>query len=276
MGFFHVWYGDTRLLLQDISLLQYGEQQCDPGYGYGPCIRNFYFLHYVYSGKGWLLAEGKRYEIGPGQCFLIYPGQMAYYEADREEPWVYRWFEVSGALCGELLTESGFSRECPVITDATGTIGKAVTALMKVGGSSVSAAMGRLWDILHCMAGEEGRGGAKAAGTEYVRKCEAYIRRNLHGKIRVGELATHVGIDRSYLCRIFKEQKGISPQQYVLKLKMETAAGLLKRKEISVKEVALCVGYEDPLEFSKQFRRHFLVSPSRWREKAFYEQSVKM
>jgi len=105
--------------------------------------------------------------------------------------------------------------------------------------------------------------------------CENYIRMNVHKKIRVTELADYAGIDRSYLSRIFKEQKGQSPQQYLLKMKMETAAQHLKDKDISVKEVALCVGYDDPLEFSKQFRRHFLVSPSSWRKQHFYEQSIQ-
>ena len=47
MGLFNVWYAHADVMLQDICLLQYGEQECDSGYGYGPCIRNFYFIHYV-------------------------------------------------------------------------------------------------------------------------------------------------------------------------------------------------------------------------------------
>lgn len=274
MGLFHVWYAHADVMLQDIFLLQYGEQECDSGYGYGPCIRNFYFIHYVYSGKGHLIIEGKRYEIKAGQFFLICPGQIAYYEADAEEPWVYRWFEISGALCKHLMETAGFSRECPVLTDRTGKVGGAVLALIRSENAEFSVLMGRLWEILHAMTAGHGTVLGEGEREDYVRKCETYIRMNLHKKLRVTELAEYVGIDRSYLSRLFRAQKGHSPQQYILKLKMEAAAQHLKKRELSVKEVALCVGYEDPLAFSKQFHRQFQVSPTQWREKAFYEQSI--
>ena len=275
MGLFNVWYAQTEEMLQDIYLLQYGEQECDSGYGYGPCIRNFYFIHYVYSGKGHLIIEGKRYEIAAGQYFLICPGQMAYYEADREEPWGYRWFEISGALCKRLMKRAGFSETCPVVSDKDNRVGNAVLALTEAGGEPFPLLLGKLWEILHAMTGNRGLLPSEDRGEDYVRKCETFIRMNLHKKLRVAELAEYAGIDRSYLSRLFKEHKGISPQQYILKLKMEAAAQHLKKDGITIKETALCVGYEDPLEFSKQFHRQFHVSPTEWRKKAFYEQSIQ-
>lgn len=274
MGLFHVWYAHADVMLQDICLLQYGEQECDSGYGYGPCIRNFYFIHYVYSGKGHLIIEGKRYEIEAGQFFLICPGQIAYYEADAKEPWLYRWFEISGALCKRLMEAAGFSGECPVLADWTGKVGAAVLSLIRSEDAEFTVLLGRLWDILHVMTAGHGTVSGEGEREDYVSKCETYIRMNLHKKLRVTELAEYAGIDRSYLSRLFQVQKGHSPQQYILKLKMEAAAQHLKKKELSVKEVALCVGYEDPLEFSKQFHRQFQVSPTQWRGKAFYEQSI--
>lgn len=275
MGLFNVWYAHTDVMLQDICLLQYGEQECDSEYGYGPCIRNFYFIHYVYSGKGHLVIEGKRYDISAGQYFLICPGQIAYYEADREDPWVYRWFEISGALCKRLMENAGFTAECPVLSDKDCLVGGSVLDLIKTGDAEVTVLLGKLWRIMHAMTADCMPMSGEGRTEEYVPKCETYIRMNLHKKIRVTELAEYAGIDRSYLSRLFKEQKGRSPQQYILKLKMEAAAQHLKKKELSVKEVALCVGYEDPLEFSKQFHRQFQVSPTEWRKKAFYEQSIQ-
>lgn len=275
MGLFHVWYAHTDVMLRDICLLQYGEQECDSGYGYGPCIRNFYFIHYVYSGRGHLVIEGKRYEIAAGQYFLICPGQIAYYEADTEEPWVYRWFEISGELCKRLMKLAGFSETCPVLTDGEHRVGDAVLALIRSENAEFTVLLGRLWEALHAMTAGHADSAGEVEREDYVRKCEAYIRMNLHKKLRVTELAEYAGIDRSYLSWLFRTRKGQSPQQYILKLKMEAAAQHLKKKELSVKEVALCVGYDDPLEFSKQFHRQFQVSPTRWRKKAFYEQSIQ-
>lgn len=276
MGLFNVWYAHADVMLQDICLLQYGEQECDSGYGYGPCIRNFYFIHYVYSGKGHLIIEGKRFDIAAGEYFLICPGQMAYYEADKEDPWVYRWFEISGALCKKLMEQAGFSESCPVVCDRENQVGDRVHALIQSGGALFPALLGKLWEILHAMTENTHPTSGEDRAGDYVRKCETFIRMNLHKKLRVAELAEYAGIDRSYLSRLFKEHKGLSPQQYILKLKMEAAAQHLKKEGITIKETALCVGYEDPLEFSKQFHRQFHVSPTEWRKKAFYEQSIQL
>lgn len=275
MGLFNVWYAHTDVMLQDICLLQYGEQECDSGYGYGPCIRNFYFIHYVYSGKGYLIIEGKRYEIEAGQYFLISPGEIAYYEADKEFPWVYRWFEISGGLCKLLMETAGFSKDCPMLCDKENRVGNAILALIRSEKENFPLLLGRLWEVLHTMTADNGNFMEQVRQKDYVSMCETFIRMNLHMKLRVSELANYVGIDRSYLSRLFQKQKGLSPQQYILKLKMEAAVQHLKKKELSIKEVALCVGYEDQMEFSKQFHRQFQVSPSQWRKKAFYEQSIQ-
>lgn len=275
MGLFNVWYANSNVILQDVRLLQYGEQECDSKYGYGPCIRNFYFIHYVYKGKGHLNIEGKRYEINAGQYFLICPGQIAYYEADTEDPWVYRWFEISGALCKNMMETAGFSKDTPVLTDKNGRIGDAVLELIKLQNADFPALLGKLWEILHAMTEGRKNGTRDDIRENYVQKCDTYIRMNLHKKLRVTELAEYAGIDRSYLCRLFKEQNGYSPQQYILKLKMEAAAQHLEKKELTVKEVALCVGYDDPLEFSKQFHHQFQESPTQWRKKIFYDQSIQ-
>lgn len=275
MGLFNVWYANSNVILQDVRLLQYGEQECDSKYGYGPCIRNFYFIHYVYKGKGHLNIEGKRYKINAGQYFLICPGQIAYYEADTEDPWVYRWFEISGALCKNMMETAGFSKDTPVLTDKNGRIGDAVLELIKLQNADFPALLGKLWEILHAMTEGRKNGTRDDIRENYVQKCDTYIRMNLHKKLRVTELAEYAGIDRSYLCRLFKEQNGYSPQQYILKLKMEAAAQHLEKKELTVKEVALCVGYDDPLEFSKQFHHQFQESPTQWRKKIFYDQSIQ-
>ena len=51
-----------------------GCQQCPPGYGWGPGVRNHFLLHHVISGKGVYVSRDKRYELAGGDTFLVYPG----------------------------------------------------------------------------------------------------------------------------------------------------------------------------------------------------------
>ena len=59
---------------------------------------------------------------------------------------------------------------------------------------------------------------------------------------------------------------GISPQEYLLSLKMEKACNLLTNLQLSIGDVARQVGYEDQLTFSKIFKKSKGVSPKLYRE----------
>jgi AraC-like DNA-binding protein len=107
-----------------------------------------------------------------------------------------------------------------------------------------------------------------------VANAKNYIRSNLHEKITVTEIANFLNIDRSHLTRIFKYICGISTQQYIISLKMDTASQSLKKSIMTMKEIANSVGYDNQLEFSKMFKKHFNMSPTRWREKDGFQQSI--
>ena len=66
----------------DFRLFQYGWEQCESLYSFGPFVRNHYLFHYVISGKGMLLSTDggitHQYRLGPGQGFLICPGPVSY------------------------------------------------------------------------------------------------------------------------------------------------------------------------------------------------------
>ena len=65
---------------------------------------------------------------------------------------------------------------------------------------------------------------------------------------------------------IFKKKIGISPQQYLLNRRMNIAASLIKNHNISVSATAYSVGYTDIYTFSKAFKKHFGVAPTKYRE----------
>lgn len=274
---FNLYRPHTLLTPRDIYLLQYGEQLCPPSYSFGPAIRNHFILHYVYSGSGKLMINQKTYKISKGQLFIIYPEQSAYYKSDDEDPWFYRWIEFDGDFAEKFMKAAGFSKNTAVASDnKEGTIGKSIKAMTLVRETSFERIMSLLWNVISEM--------TKGALTEdsqthteiYIKDAESFIKNNLHRKITIQEVSDYLKISRNHLSRIYKNEKGISIQQYMISLKLNTAAQYLKNKNLSIKEIALSVGYSDPLEFSKAFKRKFNQSPSEWRKKMFWEQSVKV
>lgn len=93
-------------------------------------------------------------------------------------------------------------------------------------------------------------------------------------KISVSDVAKYIGIDRSYLTRLFNEYKKTSPQNYIISLKMNTAALYLKNTNVSVTETAQSVGYYDTHIFNRTFKKQFGIPPTTWRQKQIWEQSI--
>lgn len=78
----------------DLGLYQFGREQCDPSHSFGPAARNHYLFHYCLSGTGTLYADNSKgetitYQVRSGQGFMLFPGQITTYIADRNLPWEY-------------------------------------------------------------------------------------------------------------------------------------------------------------------------------------------
>jgi len=82
--------------------------------------------------------------------------------------------------------------------------------------------------------------------------------------LKIQDLSNLCKISGTYFRKIFQSQFGISPQKYIIHQRLEQAKAIIDHGEFhSLSEVALSVGYEDPLYFSKAFKEKYGVSPSR-------------
>ena len=76
-------------------------------------------------------------------------------------------------------------------------------------------------------------------------------------------------ISASSLQRAFNAHFGISPKQYLLKLRMNRALELLAEKELSVKEIAFACGFKDEKYFSRAFKNKYGYPPSHMQNSMF-------
>jgi AraC-like DNA-binding protein len=82
--------------------------------------------------------------------------------------------------------------------------------------------------------------------------------------LQLEEVGRQVAASRRQLQRVFLEVGGTTFREYVTQVRMARAADLLAQ-DMTVREVALRVGYRQPAQFAKAFRRHHGVSPSEYR-----------
>lgn len=271
---FKMYLSDTRLVPTDIFPMQYGEEACCSSHTFGPCIRNNYIIHYVYSGAGRLRTDGISRVIKSSQAFLICPGQLAYYGADSDDPWHYRWIEFNGSLSQPLLNAAGLSSTAPVYNDPDGALGNILKDIVDSGEMSFEELMSKFWMFIFRLT--HGRGAERMDhGEEYVRKAESYIKTNLHRAVTVADTAAYAGIDRCYLSRLFKEHKNTTPRDFIISLKMNKAARYLQNPSVTISEAAQAVGFSDTHSFTRSFKNHFSMTPSEWRKKFGWEQSIR-
>lgn len=290
--FFQDYYPYTNLIPTDLYPVQYGVEQCTPGHTFGPCIRNNYLIHYVYAGTGSLRIQNKEYTLRPGQLFLIPPACSAVYMADKKNPWLYRWIEFNGSLCPQILERAGLSADSPILPELTypcdipncdntsftqdvGPIGQCLQNMVSSGEMSFETLMVLLWQFIAALTSHNPITRIETSAEGYIKQAETFIKSNLHKNVSVTSVSEYIGIDRSYLCRLFHEYKKVSPKHYIDTLKMNRATQYLKLSYISVTEVALSLGYCDCHAFHKAFKKHYGCSPSAWRNKSGFEQTIQ-
>ncbi|MBR5535295.1 MAG: helix-turn-helix domain-containing protein [Clostridia bacterium] len=255
---------NQRREFSDFNIIQYGHEDCAPGYSIGNFVRSNYLIHYIHKGSGTYSVRGKEYTLRAHDAFLIYPDEITYYVASEEDPWEYSWVEFNGTGISKYFSASLFTREEPVAYSVPGAE-EAILALSKTKAVNPYEITGLLYRFLGAFVTMAPKKVSMA--DEYVNAAISYIHTFYYeASINVDRISNYVGIDRSYLYRLFKEKMGVSPKKYIIEYKLKTAAKLLRETNLSVGQVSLSTGFEDQLYFSTAFRAYFGVAPTKYRK----------
>jgi two-component system response regulator YesN len=85
--------------------------------------------------------------------------------------------------------------------------------------------------------------------------------------LTVEELASSVYLSPNYIRTLFKEKTGQTILEYMTKVRIERASGLLQNKSLKIHEIARAVGYENVSYFCSLFQKHRGVTPNEYRKK---------
>jgi AraC-like DNA-binding protein/quercetin dioxygenase-like cupin family protein len=92
------------------------------------------------------------------------------------------------------------------------------------------------------------------------------LNRRLEEAVSLEELARWAGYTPQHINRVFRRALGLTPLQYLARMKMDRAAVLLAEGELTVKAVARRVGVDDAYYFSRLFKQRFGRSPAQYRQ----------
>jgi AraC-type DNA-binding domain-containing proteins len=105
--------------------------------------------------------------------------------------------------------------------------------------------------------------------SKQVIKCIDYINENLHNTITVSELADYVGLNETYLSKVFKRETGVTVSEYVRDKKIEEACWLLKFTDKSSIEIATDLSFSSHSYFISVFKKVMNVTPKEYRNQSF-------
>ena len=101
-----------------------------------------------------------------------------------------------------------------------------------------------------------------------VRRIADYVDAHLAEPLRIHDLSRLVGLSPGYLHRAFRDRTGKTPLGFINQRRIERAMTLLRRRNSSVAEIALAVGFTSPSHFARTFRDIVGASPSSFRSGA--------
>ncbi len=243
-----------------------GHETCKSGHSFGPAVRVHYLLHYILEGSGKYYVNGKCHVLHKGQAFLIVPNVSTYYVADKETPWEYCWVGFDGYEAKTLLANCGFSDNLILKEDKNDVFGSRIPEMIRLFSQrevNDYEATGLLYLAFSALIQSLPRTGTEENTTE---KAAQYIQNNHTYPITVTDIAKHVGVSRSYLYKLFVKRFSLSPQEYIMNCRLNNAAVLLQKRQYNITEVAFSCGFQNASAFSKQFKKHFGVSPKEYKQ----------
>ncbi|EGT0695351.1 TPA: AraC family transcriptional regulator [Clostridium perfringens] len=266
----------------EMNVDECGIEQGIPGLGYNYEVLKNAVIHYVTKGYGTFKFNGKVYNLKQGDIFILLKGMQVEYVASIDDPWEYYWIGFSGSNANEYLNRTSITNSCVANCEENSKIPQIILNMCEISKtynpsrSDDILLLKELYSLLYALI-EEFPKPFEYKDKElhtYIQDALNFINSNYMHSITVQEIADYVNLSRSYLYKMFIKNLGISPQRYLINLRMYKATLLLKSTKLPIGEVASNVGYSDSLLFSKTFSKHFSMSPLNYRNNQVNKPSI--
>jgi len=221
-------------------------------------------VEYVCRGAGFLEINGKTFYVKKNGIYFLMPGSTHAYRPDRKDPWVKLFFTVEGPLMQDLLKAYGMETvyhipDCPELKkhfDRMKTL-RFNPAISNPQASVVFHQFLQEAATLVC--------GVKPELPEDMEALKLALDDAVDKNFRLTQFAGGRKVSEAHLIRQFRLHFGMTPYEYLMSRKLETARHLLLYSSLSVKEIAVRLAFSDQYYFSNYFKRRVGQSPRLYR-----------
>lgn len=228
---------------------------------------NEYIFIYCIEGEGWTKLNGKRFNVLPNSFFIVPKGVKHSYASDNNNPWTIYWVHFSGTVA-KFLFERYYSiaqpiQAIPFESNRIEKFNKIYTILEKSYAApqlEYASVLGLnlMASFIYEKVDEIAKNGNKG---DLVDSIIIYLNQNLHELLRSEDIAEKFNCSSSYIFALFKKRTGYSLIHYFNLKKIQKACEFLKYTDLSIKEISHKLGFQDPLYFSRIFKKYMGLSP---------------
>jgi AraC-like DNA-binding protein len=268
---YHYYFNNQFRPLGSLSLHEVAYFSCPASYVLPIERLDAYAIYLVDEGKGIYPLEGTEVPVKEYNIFALYPNLPMRCVSDAAGPLKIFALSFDGVDARLLLNAAGFDPKNPVRTLDHHTavqISRVMDGIYTWRGQEIYSTVQSTACIYALMSAlvkthtwDQSEMPPGWTGVVHFQKALNFINENYSRPITVDDIAVHVSLSRSRLYRVFMQQIFISPQQYLTEYRMREAIRLLERRSGSIKEIALAVGMEDQLRFSKMIKQYTRKSP---------------
>lgn len=231
-----------------------------------------YQLLYIASGKAHFYFQGKEEIVSAGNMVLYRPKEEQryyYYGIDHTE--VY-WVHFTGNNVKNILRKYGIPDHAHIIHTGTSfdykKIYLQIIQELKLTKPHYEEVLVRYLELLFILISRLQEKKTRAKNVfllDEMERAVTYFHANYNHSISIDEYARSRGMSISWFIRNFKDYTDSTPTQYLLSLRISNAQSLLESTSYNVTEIAEIVGYDNPLYFSRLFKKQCGVSPTEFR-----------
>lgn len=248
-----------------INFMFCGKENCPKGYSFGPAKREHYLFHYVTKGSGTFISDGKEYTVNAGDGFIIFPGETATYFTNETSPWTYLWIGFEGYDCERILTHCGLNKESHLYRAKPGDqLDEVMNRIIETSKTQEELFLQQLSNLYLLFQYMERDTSRQLPNSGYLTEATSFIHQNYAYNIKVSDIATAVGLERSYLYRIFMSKLNQTPKEYLTSFQLKKARQLLASTDYTITEIAYSCGFKSSSAFYKHFKVAYNMTPKEY------------
>ena len=232
---------------------------------------------YIAAGEGHFFLNGQEVVVPAGNMVLYQPKQQQkyfYYGKDRTQVWFVHFTgrEVRSILKHYEIPLDGYILHTGIAREFEDLFRKMRDELVKCAWGYEEMLTYLFRELMLTIHRRMMEDAPRVSGfiQEEMDRAKAYFEENYNKEISIEQYAASRSMSTSWFNRSFRSEAGTSPMQYILEIRIRNAQILLETTDYSVADIAAVIGYDNPMYFSRLFRKAKGMSPAKYR-KAYRE-----